>query len=64
MKDEFENGCWFQYHDEFLQAMDNKTADILLLKYEEMKADEGVEAVHEIAKFIGVRRVPVYRDNN
>merc|ERR1712131_142685 len=36
LKDQFENGCWFQYHDEFLEAMEERDNKILALKYEDM----------------------------
>ena len=54
MTDLFENGCWFEYHNEFFQASKTNKIDVLYLKYEDMKKDDGVAAVKQIADFMGI----------
>jgi len=54
LKDKFDSGCWFAFHNEYFQAAEAGEIDFLLLKYEDMMADDGKSAMHELAKFIGV----------
>ncbi|MGB6298975.1 MAG: sulfotransferase domain-containing protein [Rivularia sp. (in: cyanobacteria)] len=49
-----EGGDWFDYHEEFLQASKEGKIDALFLKYEDMKKDNAISAIHQIAQFIGV----------
>lgn len=52
----FEGGDWFDFHEEYLQAEKSGKIDILLLKYEEMKKDGGVQATNSIAKFLEISK--------
>merc|ERR1711997_1276826 len=35
LEDAFENGSWFEYHEEFFKAHDEGKIEVLFLKYEE-----------------------------
>jgi len=52
--DGFENGSWFEYHEEFFKATENNEIDVIFLKYEDMKIDEGEDAVKKIEQFLGL----------
>ncbi|GEM_PF-2496266 len=49
-----ENGDWFDYHEEFMKASREGKIDVLFLRYEDMKKDHAISAIHQLAKFIGV----------
>ncbi len=54
LEGKFESGDWFDYHEEFLKASKEGKIEALFLRYEEMKKDNAISAIHEVAKFIGV----------
>ncbi|MEB3339899.1 sulfotransferase domain-containing protein [Okeania sp.] len=50
----FESGDWFDYHEEFFKASEEGKIEALFLKYEDMKKDNAISAIHKLAKFIEV----------
>jgi len=54
LEDGFENGSWFQYHEDFFKAKEENKLDIMFLKYEDMKVDGAKDAICKIAEFMGV----------
>ncbi|MGD1911417.1 MAG: sulfotransferase domain-containing protein [Rivularia sp. (in: cyanobacteria)] len=54
MKGKNEGGDWFDYHEEFFQESRAGKIDALFLKYEDMKKDNAISAIDQIAQFIGV----------
>ncbi|MEO1428691.1 MAG: sulfotransferase domain-containing protein [Cyanobacteria bacterium J06633_8] len=54
LSSKYECGDWFDYHEEFLQASEAGKIDALFLRYEEMKKDNAISAIHKLAEFIGV----------
>ena len=54
LKGKFESGDWFDYHEEFLKASEEGKIEALFLRYEEMKKDNAISAIHKLAEFIGV----------
>ena len=54
LEDGFENGSWFEYHEEFFKAQEENRIDVLFLKYEDMKVDDGEEAIQKISDFLGL----------
>jgi len=54
LEGKFESGDWFDYHEEFLKASKEGKIEALFLRYEDMKKDNAISAIHELAKFIGV----------
>jgi len=52
LTDSFESGSWFEYHEEFFNASEEGKIEVLFLKYEDMKIDDGIDAVSKIAEFI------------
>ncbi|MGD1703093.1 sulfotransferase domain-containing protein [Dapis sp. BLCC M229] len=54
LEGKFECGDWFDYHEEFLKASKEGEIEALFLRYEDMKKDNAISAIHELAKFIGV----------
>ncbi|NEQ72736.1 MAG: sulfotransferase domain-containing protein [Okeania sp. SIO2C9] len=54
LEGKFESGDWFDYHEEFLRASKEGKIEALFLRYEDMKKDNAISAIHELANFIGV----------
>ncbi|AFY56471.1 sulfotransferase family protein [Rivularia sp. PCC 7116] len=54
LQSKYEGGDWFDYHEEFLQASKAGKIDALFLRYEDMKKDNAISAIHKLAEFIGV----------
>ncbi len=55
LSSKYEGGDWFDYHEEFLKASEESKIDALFLRYEDMKQDNAISAIHKLAKFIGVK---------
>ncbi|MEL6462817.1 MAG: sulfotransferase domain-containing protein [Cyanobacteria bacterium J06621_15] len=54
LSSKYECGDWFDYHEEFLRASEAGQIDALFLRYEKMKKDNAISAIHELAEFIGI----------
>lgn len=61
LKSKYECGDWFDYHEEFLQASEVGKIDALFLRYEDMKQDNAISAIHKLAEFIGVESYDAYK---
>ncbi|WP_414624353.1 sulfotransferase domain-containing protein [Calothrix sp. CCY 0018] len=54
LSSKYEGGDWFDYHEEFLNASREGQIDALFLRYEDMKKDNAISAIHKLAFFIGI----------
>ncbi|MDY6903029.1 MAG: sulfotransferase domain-containing protein [Cyanobacteriota bacterium] len=55
LQSKYEGGDWFDYHEEFFQASQAGKIDALFLRYEDMKQDNAISAIHKLAEFINVK---------
>lgn len=56
LSNNIENGNWFTFHEEYLQEYqeNGENNEFLILKYEDMMADNGYEAIKSLAKFLNL----------